>query len=183
MKKISIILAMVFFFSFWATSNAQPTINLELAPSLELAQVVYVSDFDLLQQGALQYLFQITVDNTGNASSEGILRFEIYRGSDEIASTQTLPFNLINDEVFTATNIELSIGFTTPVGRETIRFDEGQTTNPSQEFEDEVLQGGKLPRGNYNFIVRYTFNNGADETESDPLTLFINNPTYLCTGY
>jgi hypothetical protein len=48
MKKILLIFALVLFFAFYGISFGQtgPTLNLQLAPSLELAQVVYVADFD-----------------------------------------------------------------------------------------------------------------------------------------
>ena len=58
-------------------------------------------------------------------------------------------------------------------------FDKSNTTNPSQEFEDEVFTGGKLPKGNYSFTVKYLFNNGSEETSAPPVSIFINNPTFI----
>ena len=102
MKKIPLILFLVLFFSFCSLSFGQtgPTLDLQLAPSLELAQIVYVSDFDFIQQGAHQFLFQLTVDNTGRGSVEGLLRFEIFQNENILAETETQPFTLTANENF-----------------------------------------------------------------------------------
>ena len=160
-----------------SSSTAQPTLEFMLAPSLELAQIVYVSDFDFYQQGATQFLFQLTVNNRNPVT--GYLKFEIFRNEDLLAETQSNIFSLLQNESFTASNIELNAGFLTPEGQEPIRFDKSNTTNPPGEFEDEVLSGGRLPRGTYQFVVTFRFNNDQDQTSAPPVAIFINNPSFI----
>lgn len=178
MKKIPFILLLVLFFSSFNLSFGQtgPILNLQLAPSLELAQVVYVADFDFIQQGATQFLFQLTVDNSGRGAVDGILRFEIYQNEDLLAETQTQPFTLSDNENFTISNIELNNGYMVQSGQ-TIAFDKANTINPNTDFKNEVQQSGKLPKGNYHFILKFLFAGG--ESPAPPLSLFIHNPTYI----
>ena len=159
------------------SSFAQPTLEFQLAPSLELAQIVYVSDFDFYQQGATQFLFQLTVNNRNPVT--GYLKFEIYHNADLLAETQSNNFSLVQDESFTVSNIELNAGFFTPLGNQPIRFEKSSTTNPSTDFEEEVLTGGRLPRGTYQFVVTFRFNNDQDQTSAPPVAIFINNPSFI----
>ena len=179
LKIIPLLILLVSFFSLIGKSNAQPRLELLLAPSLELAQIVYVSDFDFYQQGANQFLFQITVDNSEMGQVEGYLQFEIFQNAESLSETQSNVFTLMAGENFTVSNIELNAGYSTPIGQENVRFEKSNTTTPSQEFEDEVFAGGKLPKGNYSFIVKYVFNNGSEETPPASASIFINNPTFI----
>ena len=163
-RKMPIILIMVSFLLLFGSSYAQPMLNFELAPSLELAQVVYISDFDFYQQGATQFLFQLTVQNQNPVT--GYLQFDIFRNADVLASTQSNVFSLVQNESFTVSNIELNAGYTTPIGNEPIRFEKSNTTNPSADFEDEVLTSGRLPSGNYEFVIKYIFNNEQEDRYS-----------------
>lgn len=176
-RKIPFLIVMVSLLLLFGSSSAQPTLTFDLAPALELAQIVYVSDFDFYQQGATQFLFQISVQN--NNPVTGYLQFEIYRNSDVLAQTRSNVFSLLQNESFVATNIDLNAGFITPIGNEPIRFDKSNTTNPPGEFEDEVLSSGKLPRGTYEFIVKYIFNNDQNESSAPPVSITINNPTFI----
>jgi hypothetical protein len=169
-------IVVVSFLLLFGSVYAQPNMLFELAPSLELAQIVYVSDFDFYQQGATQFLFQLTVQN--NNPVTGYLQFEIYRNSDVLATTQSNVFSLVQNESFVVSNIELNAGYVTPSG-EPIRFDKSNTTNPSTDFEDEVLSSGKLPSGTYEFIVKFRFNNDQNETAAPPVAITINNPTFI----
>ncbi len=179
MKKIPVFICMILLFSFTHLSYGQgPQLDLQLAPSLELAQVVYVSDFDLLRQGATQFLFRLTVDNSSSPSVNGRLRFEILRNDDILAAAETQDFTLPADQTFSASNIEMSNGYIIPGTTTEIRFNQTETTLPPGDFENEVFESGKLPKGNYRFIVKFRYNNGSNEsTASAPL--YIYNPTYI----
>ena len=177
LRRIPILVFIVFFLLLFGTSNAQPNLLFELAPSLYYAQIVYVSDFDFYQQGATQFLFQLTVQNTNQVT--GFLEFQILRNADILAETQSNIFTLRQNEAFTVSNIELNAGYVTPIGGEQIRFDKANTTNPSADFEDEVFSSGKLPNGTYEFVVKFKFNNGANETAAPPVQITISNPTFI----
>ena len=178
-RKYRIIPLVILLVSFFIISSsvAQPTLEFLLAPSLELAQVVYLSDFDFYQQGATQFLFQLNVNNRNPVT--GYLNFEIFRNADLLAETQSNTFSLLQNESFSVSNIELNAGFFTPDGNQPIRFEKSNTTNPSSEFEDEVLTGGRLPRGTYQFVVTFRFNNDQDQTSAPPVAIFINNPSFI----
>ena len=178
-RKLRIIPLTILLVSFFliCSSFAQPTLEFQLAPSLELAQIVYVSDFDFYQQGATQFLFQLTVNNRNPVT--GYLKFDIYHNADLLAETQSNNFSLVQNENFTVSNIELNAGFFTPLGNQPIRFEKSNTTNPSTEFEEEVLAGGRLPRGTYQFVVTFRFNNDQDQTSAPPVAIFINNPSFI----
>ena len=137
-RKYRIIPLVILLVSFFIISSsvAQPTLEFLLAPSLELAQVVYLSDFDFYQQGATQFLFQLNVNNRNPVT--GYLNFEIFRNADLLAETQSNTFSLLQNESFSVSNIELNAGFFTPDGNQPIRFEESNTTNPSSEFEDDI---------------------------------------------
>ena len=156
LRKMPLTIVLVSFLLLFGSAQAQPTLTFELAPSLVFAQIVYVSDFDFYQQGATQYLFQLTVQNQNPVT--GYLQFEIFRNADVLATTQSNVFSLLQNESFTVSNIELNAGYVTPIGQEPIRFDKSNTTNPSTDFEDEVLSSGKLPSGTYEFVIRFKFN-------------------------
>jgi hypothetical protein len=170
-------IVVVSFLLLFGSSYAQPMLTFELAPTLELAQVVYISDFDFYQQGATQFLFQLTVQNQNPVT--GYLQFEIFRNADVLATTQSNVFSLLQNESFVVSNIELNAGYVTPIGQEQIRFDKSSTTNPSTDFEDEVLSSGRLPTGTYEFVITYRFNNDQNETSAPPVAIYINNPTFV----
>lgn len=177
--KIPVILMMVLCFTFTKQVFSQPVLGFQLAPSLELAQVVYVSDFDFLQQGATQFLFQITINNAGQPAVRGYLLFEVIRGDDPLplASATTKAFNLPENYFVSASNIQLDQGH--PIPGDEIIFDESETNYPTDDFQNEVLQGGRLPRGSYRFIVHFRYEDDTDITPPAFQQLDIQNPTYI----
>ncbi len=179
MKKIPIVVGVILLLSFTHLSYGAPQLDLQLAPSLELAQIVYVSDFDFLQQGATQFLFMLTINNIGEPQVFGRLRFEIVRNNDVLAAAETQDFTLPADRSFSASNIEMSNGYIIPGTTTEIKFNQGETTLPSDDFEKEVFESGKLPKGNYRFIVKFRYNNGVSEAAAPTQSLFIFNPTYI----
>ncbi len=177
MGKLPLLIFIFLFTTLCTLSFAQPSLTLQLAPTLELAQVVYTSDFDFYQQGATKFLFQITLDNTGQAAVGGILVVEIRHGDEPIAQAQTTSFGLSANEFISVSNIDISNGYITQSGDE-IRLDQSQTYAPTDQFENEVLGGGKLPRGSYQFIASFRYNNDQ-ELFAPPIRLDILNPTFI----
>jgi len=178
-KNLPVRIVLVFLLSTMGILYAQgsgPVFDVQLSPTLEFAQVVYTSDFDFYQQGSTIYLFQATLNNTGKPAVQGVLIFEIYRGSEIIARSQTTRFTLSANEVISASNIELSNGIITK-SQEELRLDQSETFVPPDEFENEVLSAGKLPRGDYQFISRFVFSGG--ESVAPLLNLRIQNPSYV----
>ena len=178
-RKLPARVIMVFLLSSLGILYAQgngPVLDVQLSPTLEFAQVVYTSDFDFYQQGATIYLFQAMLDNTGKPAVQGVLVFEIYRGPEIIARTTTTTFTLSANEVINVSNIQISNGVITQSGEE-LRLNESETFVPPDEFENEILSSGKLPRGDYQFISRFQFSGG--ESVAPLLSLNIQNPSYV----
>ena len=169
---------LVFLIAFLCTSSfgQLPTLDLQLAPTLELAQVVYTSDFDFYQQGATVYLFQVTLIGGANPV-RGHIVVEILQNDVALARTQTTSFTLSPGEYISASNIEISNGVMTQSGDE-IRLDQSQTYAPTDQFENEVLSGGKLPRGTYYMISYFRYNDGQ-QAFAPQLRLDIQNPTFI----
>jgi len=176
LRIIPLTIIVVSFLLFFGSSNAQlASFNFQLAPSLEFAQIVYVSDFDFYQQGATQFLFQLDMIN-GNQPVTGYLDFKIRHDNELLAQTISNVFSLEPMEEVHASNILLNAGY--PLRNGEIRFDKTNTTNPSSEFEEEVLTGGKLPRGIYDFEVAFKFTSG-ETIDGAEASIVINNPTFI----
>jgi hypothetical protein len=180
-KRLFILLALTIVFLSFGLAIGQgtgPVFSLQLAPGLEFAQVVYVSDFDFYQQGATIFLFQATLDNTGKNAAQGYLVIEILRGSEVISRAQTNVFTISANEVISASNIQISNGVMTQSGDQ-INLDQTQTYAPGTEFENEVYSSGKLPKGEYQLVGRFRFNNDTQETIAPLLYLHVQNPSYI----
>jgi hypothetical protein len=154
-KKTNILFVLLVLLIFTVPVFSQVSITLLLSPTLQNAQVVYVSSFDFIQQGIAQFLFQVTVENTAGVEQRGQLIFEVVKDGEVIALARTNFFILPADPpIITFNNIQLSNGFILPNG-ESLRFDETDVQSPNDDFKNESLQSGRLPGGRYFFTVEF----------------------------
>jgi hypothetical protein len=137
--------------------------------------VVYLSNFDFLQLQSSEFLFQVTVQNLSGAPQNGRLRFLVTRGSEELVNALTNIFTLPNVPPVTSfSNIELSNGSNSL----NVKFTETNVTYPNDDFQNEVLAGGKLPPGKYVFTV--VWEQGGNEVPSNiEIIDIINSPFVL----
>jgi hypothetical protein len=78
-----------------------------------------------------------------------------------------------------ASNIELNTGYNIPSTQEPIKLDKGNIKTPTEDFENELAQSGKLPKGNYRFIVKFVYSITNVEIAAPERVIYIHNPTYI----
>jgi hypothetical protein len=162
-----------------STAFAQINVQFLLSPTLQNAKIVYISNFDLLQQGTGQFLFQVTIENQAGEEQIGKLHFEIVKDGEPIISAITNDFRLpAQPPIVSFNNIQLNTGFMLPNG-DFITFDDQSVQTPTDEFQQETLQGGKLPGGQYFFYATFikTFTN--EEFPAPPLSIEVISSPYV----
>jgi hypothetical protein len=133
--------------------SQQVDIDLIISPTLQNARVVYVSSFDLLQQGATDFLFQLTIRSQD--PERGQLVFRLTYGEEPLAEATTNDFELPAG-IHNINNIQLSNGYRFPQNGEFVKFEDSQIKSPEDsDFETEVNQSGKLPAGTYQISVEF----------------------------
>jgi len=174
-RKILIFFILVFVLLWGSNLPAQNNVRVQiiLSPTLHNAQVVYLSNFDFLQLQSAEFLFQVTVENSG-AAQPGQLRFLVTRGAEELVNALTNSFQLPTGVSF-FNNIELSNGSNSL----NVKFAETNVTYPNGDFQNEVLAGGKLPPGKYVFTVVWEPGNGSDVQSNTEIIDIINTPFVL----
>jgi hypothetical protein len=135
------------------SAHGQVAIDLILSPTLQNAKVVYISSFDFLQQGAAEFLFQITIN--ADQDTYGRMVFSVDRNGELLAEATTNDFNLPAG-TFSMNNIQLSNGYVFPVTEgDRVQFDSQNIKSLDDDFKQEVNQGGKLPSGRYHMNVEF----------------------------
>jgi hypothetical protein len=179
LKKINILFMLLVLLIFTVPVFSQVSITLLLSPTLQNAQVVYVSSFDFIQQGIAQFLFQVTITNTAGVEQRGRLIFEVVKDGEGIALARTNFFLLPADPpIITFNNIQLSNGFILPNG-ESLRFDETDVQSPNDDFKNESLQSGRLPGGRYVFSVVFEEQSTSNEYPAPPQELEVISSPYV----
>ena len=136
-------------------------IDLFLSPTIQNARVVYVRSFDMLKDGATEFLFQVTIRN--EAEQNGRLVFMLKRNEEKLAESSTNNFDLPGG-ISNLNNIQMANGYTFPQNGAFVKFDYSNTTSPDDDFEKEIGQSGKLPSGTYTLSVSfYPQNNPGQE--------------------
>ena len=178
-KKIIFLSCLLLLFTFGDSAFSQPTISLQLAPSLELAQVIYVSDFGFVGDQVTKFLFQITIDNSGEPEVQGVVILELFHDEGLVADAATQPFTLPANAFLSASNLQLTDGYTIPGTGEVIKLDPQTVNYPTDEFENEVFTGNRLEKGTYKAILSFCYNNGQSQVSAPPQTITVNNPTFI----
>jgi hypothetical protein len=178
-RKILILFALVFVLLGSGILPAQNQIRVQiiLSPALRNAQVVYLSNFDFLQLQTAEFLFQVTVDNLSGGGLIGSLRFLVTKDADELVNALTNPFTL-PPGMTSFNNIELSNGTELKNG-ESVKFTETNVTYPNNDFQNEVMQGGKLPPGKYLFSVVFEQDHEVRIPSNVEIIDIINTPFVL----
>jgi hypothetical protein len=173
MKKLVILFIFVTIFINVAYGQS---IDLILSPRLEMAHVVYMSDFAFIEKQSLEafeseFMFQVSFYNfTG--TEEGTLVFEIRRGAQGgqvLGRAESNPFVMPEGDHF-FNNMQLNEGVR--IGDTEVRFDTRTIDWPDDDFQNEVLGSNKLPRDQYIFRISF-----AGITGEQAIDVF--NPTYI----
>jgi hypothetical protein len=148
-------------------------VTLNLSPQIEMSQVIYVSDFDFIQKGNVEYLFD--VDLAINQSGNYKIAFELERNAELIGEAITNAFTPAAGN-YHFDNIQLNTGI--PISGELVKFDRQSFYKPSDTFQKEILRGGKLPRAVYIFRV-CLLNASNIKLACDWKKIVISNPSYI----
>jgi hypothetical protein len=161
------------FILFCTTFVAGQSIDLMLSPRLDLAHVIYLSDFSLIERQSAEafeteFLFQATF--TGfTGTEEGELVFQLLKNNQLVAQATSNMFTMpAGDHSFN--NMQLNQGVI--IGGQEVRFEVRNIEKPSDDFQNEILSGNKLPRGRYVFRISF-----AGFTGEAVIDVF--NPTYV----
>lgn len=177
--KILVFLVLVFMLFLNSISVAQVRVEIILTPTLHDAQVVYLSNFDFLQLRSAEFLFQVTITNSGNAV-DGKLKFLVNKDGTQLVVATTNTFALPpTPPLISFSNIDLSNGYTLP-NEQSLKFDETEVAYPPGDFEKEIYQGGKLPAGKYFFTVIFEpAQAGISESHNTEIIDVLNSPFVL----
>jgi len=132
---------------FWGWQSAyaqQLSLSLNLAPELRNAQILRVSDFNITGSGSVSTLFNLVITNSSAGVINALLRFELIGDrfpNTPIVVANTRPFP-ISPGSYTLTYQDIARG-----------GDIDYNADAVQELTDAILQTGKLPAGNYTFIL------------------------------
>jgi hypothetical protein len=167
----------IFFFIFFTIPfslyGQAGSVEIFLSPQIEMSQVIYVSDFDFMQKGNVEHLFDVTM--TINQSGRYKIAFELERNAELIGEAITNVFTPpVGSHSFD--NIELNTGIL--IGNDLVKFDKQSLYKPSDAFQNEILRGGKLPRAVYIFRV-CLLNDLDSKLACDWKKIVISNPSYI----
>jgi len=154
-----------------ASAFAQPlTLTLMLAPELQNAQIIRLSDFNITGSGSVSRLFDLRVNGITAATKEVIIRFQLTSDrfpAAPLVSTVSRPI-AVTPPMYTVTYDELK-------RRSQVDFDDQAV----QQITDAILQTGKLPAGTYTFTFSVVDVRQPNNQASTDKTLTIFNPTTL----
>lgn len=164
MKRLPVLFLICLFLVMTAGTalGQQVEIDLFLSPAIQNARIIYVKSFDMLKDGATEFLFQITINNRETTDQEGRLVFVLNRNEEKLAESSTNNF-LLPSGISNLNNLQLANGYTFPQNNEYVKFDYSNTQSPDDDFEKEVGQSGKLPSGTYFLTVSFYPQNNPDQ--------------------
>lgn len=150
-------------------------------------QTILIADFDFLQVGSVEQLFDIILTKTMTGSVTDavmIIDLSLQQDGTPIARIVTKPF-IMPDETrsWTISNQQLANQTFTFPGGETIRISESKLEDSASDLQDEILATSQIPTGTY--ILRntlsYLFNNDQQKevTTETPITIVVSNPTLI----
>lgn len=150
--------------------------------NLDRIQTLYVSDFDILQEGTNEELFRITISNSGSSDIPGCqIRLELSKDNKILAYVTTKSFEL-PPGAYSFTNVQLNQGEYT-IGGQTIRVKESKMSEEDiGSIQENILSSGKAPVGVYKIVAMICINNSTvpeDVNDSAVDEFIITNPSFV----
>ncbi len=178
--RILFILLLIFIVPFQVFS--QPSISINTTSSLQNAQVMYFSNFDIFDFGNPQYLFDVTISNITQQWDNTKIILEVEYEGQIVASAESDDFDLTkpqNKDYWTASNIDLISNKTFPGSTMEILFNTTKLILTNKSFENELLGSGKAKSGKY--ILRGRLENALWSITPTPteIILSITNPSNI----
>lgn len=176
------------FFRYEISAQDIPEVRVKLSPLLEQGlEVVYPSDFDILNRNVATYCFDVEIWNVIQdwENTRVILRVE--QNGVPIMTAESDPFTLPEPDppppplspAYTASNIDLMNLMTIPGTGILFHFNKKNIDLPDKDFEQTLFASGKVERGNY-FLIAILDNPawGFEEVKSE-IRLIITNPSLV----
>jgi hypothetical protein len=150
-------------------ARAQLSLNLQLTPELQNAQILRVSDFNITGSGSVSRLFDLTITNNG-APTDVILRFQL--------TSDGFPGIIIVDATsqrFSVPTKARSLTYQDLTRDGRIDYDD----KCLQELTGAILQTGRLSAGIYTFTITIEDTQRPNGQVSVNKQIVISNPTTL----
>jgi len=195
LKSIKMILLTGILFCFLLNIGlTQPIIKLKMNPALanQVQQpklnVLYFSNFDLLNQGTAKYIFDVTIDNITQSWENTKIILEVELDGQIVASAESDPFLLTeppgSSDEWKASNDVLINAQTFPGSGMLIEFNTTSIDPPFRDtkFEDELFNSGKARKGRYILrgkLINNTYNWPLIPERTPELVFLISNPSNI----
>ncbi len=173
--RILFILLLIFIVPFQVFSQS---ISISTTPTLQNAQVMYFSNFDIFAVGNPLYLFDVTVTglDPGN-DNDTYIKLVFLHNSKEVATATSNIFKTESNATasYSASNIQLINSY--QLGGFDINNFSSTFDPPDDNFENELYGSGKARSGEYKLRVELYINNSlADDAQ---VALNISNPSNI----
>lgn len=179
MKKYFLTIFLLFFILLSGNvCFSQVTVTLSVF-NLDRIQTLYVSDYDILQEGTGEELFRININNSGSTNVQNChIRIELSKDNKILAYLTTNTFDL-PPGTHSFTNVQLSQG-EYMIGEQNIRVKESKMSEEDiGNIQENILSSGKAPIGIYKITV--TIYDGINNQLGDPgyCEFVITNPSFV----
>ena len=179
MKKYFLTIFLLFFILLSGNvCFSQVTVTLSVF-NLDRIQTLYVSDYDILQEGTGEELFRININNSGSTNVQNChIRIELSKDNKILAYLTTNTFDLPSG-THSFTNVQLSQG-EYMIGEQNIRVKESKMSEEDiGNIQENILSSGKAPIGIYKITV--TIYDGINNQLGDPgyCEFVITNPSFV----
>lgn len=162
------------------SSNVCFSQNVEVTLSvfnLDRIQTLYVSDYDILQEGTGEELFRINITNSAGAISGSHIRIELSKDNKILAYVTTNPFDL-PPGTYSFTNVQLNQGEYEIAGKTISVKESGIVEEDIGNIQENILASGKMPIGHYT-LATTIYGNNNNELGSDAVHFIITNPSFV----
>ena len=181
MQPLKIAKTLFFILLLSTITRAQLFLDLQILNSN--AQVFPIGDLNFSTATQATNYFNIFIQNNGNTTLSLSLKMEIFYNGTLIATGKSNLFNLApNSPQYIFTSQQLSLGTAIIEGQQIELGDYDVDFNSVQNLENQALQTGTAPSGNYDFILTATDPSGntiAPDINPTNNSITITNPTYI----
>lgn len=165
----------------------QKKIDIELIVyNTEQLQMLYLSDFDILQTGTAERLFAIRIiKNDGTPAPRCFMTLRLLKDNEELYFAETNAFSIPDaPSTYNIENEQLSSNsffFNLSDPETNIRIKESNTGSIFDDFQDDILASGKVPFGEYRLeVFLKNIQNIPDFSDEDVKVFFrASNPSFV----
>lgn len=151
--------------------------------NLAKIQTLYISDFDILQEGTNEELFRITIRNSGSDDIPGChIKIELSKDNNILAYVTTNTFDL-PPGIHSFTNVQMNQGEYDIDGQAISVKESKLAEDDIENIQENILSSGKAPVGVYKIVAMICINNSTvPEDQNDSAVsefISITNPSFV----